>query len=460
MAIGSLINLPFEPTQKEVAALFGWLKPDGKVLFLGYPYERFLASGARDGAQFGKSTDGERTPWAEWYDRDKISRLFGKGYSVSLAVNFGKDNAEFNFFELNKAAALPEAESALFPEHPLAAIPRIDKSGLAPRLRNCLPEIAWEDSAALPLPPAYDDLLDAPVLRYLYHNFRPRRHLEFGTWKGKGARRVIDESQAAVWTVNLWEGETKRDGSWAYGESYKDRDFAGCSVERDGGAVRTDARGMIGLEYLEAGLGSRVSQIYSDSRLWDDEAYPDAFFDSVFVDGGHDAATSRADLYKALRLLRPGGLLLCHDFCPLPEVNAQFPSTVGVTGMLADELPDLKTLCDALFHVEDTWLLCGVRRRETGEEQKRRERALFAQAKTEGLRLAALEAETAARGNEAAVKFEDLPADNAAAGGKGASGVIPKDVPGEKAAANLIMVRRRNPWVRIGLRLGFVRRKD
>jgi hypothetical protein len=178
------------------------------------------------------------------------------------------------------------------------------------------------------------------------------------------------------------------------------------------------------------------------------------------VDGGHDAATSRADLYKALRLLRPGGLLLCHDFCPEPEVNAQFASTVGVAGMLADELPDLKTLCDALFHVKDTWLLCGVRRRETGEEEKRRERALFAQAKAEGLRLAALEAETAAREAQATGKSGDLPGDNAGAEGKGVSGAIPKNVPGEKAAADLIMVRRRNPWVRIGLRLGFVRRKD
>ncbi|GAG34474.1 unnamed protein product, partial [marine sediment metagenome] len=30
------------------------------------------------------------------------------------------------------------------------------------------------------------DIDDSPILRYLYRNFQPRRHLEFGTWQGGG----------------------------------------------------------------------------------------------------------------------------------------------------------------------------------------------------------------------------------------------------------------------------------
>jgi len=36
-------------------------------------------------------------------------------------------------------------------------------------------------------------------------------------------------------------------------------------------------------------------------------------FDVVFVDGAHDLASVRADLTQATRLVRPGGLICCHD---------------------------------------------------------------------------------------------------------------------------------------------------
>ena len=102
VCIGSLINAPFDFTKKQVAGLTKHLQPGGKVLFLGYPYERFLASGAKDGAEFAKITDGERTPWEEWYDAVKITQLFGSKFILNWGVNFGKDNIEFNFFELEK----------------------------------------------------------------------------------------------------------------------------------------------------------------------------------------------------------------------------------------------------------------------------------------------------------------------------------------------------------------------
>lgn len=102
MCIGSLINAPFEFTQKQIGGLMHHLLSGGKVLFLGYPYERFLASGAKDGTEFGKTTDGERTPWMEWYDAVKITQLFGSEFILNWGINYGKDNIEFNFFELEK----------------------------------------------------------------------------------------------------------------------------------------------------------------------------------------------------------------------------------------------------------------------------------------------------------------------------------------------------------------------
>ncbi|HQH70675.1 MAG TPA: hypothetical protein PK360_01215, partial [bacterium] len=57
---------------------------------------------------------------------------------------------------------------------------------------------------------------DSPIFRYLYRHFRPRRHLEFGTWQGTGVLYCLEECEATVWTLNLPRGETLPDGSPAY----------------------------------------------------------------------------------------------------------------------------------------------------------------------------------------------------------------------------------------------------
>ena len=62
-AIGSLHNAPFELARKEVAAVSEFLRPGGKFLLFAYPKERYDQSGARNFREFGRKTDGERTPW-------------------------------------------------------------------------------------------------------------------------------------------------------------------------------------------------------------------------------------------------------------------------------------------------------------------------------------------------------------------------------------------------------------
>lgn len=100
--IGSMHNAPFEFSKKQVAGLTQFLNDNGKVLMLAYPKERFIESGARDFEEFGKMTDGERTPWCEWYDDSKIEDLFGENFRLMWSRNFGKDNIEFNWFDITK----------------------------------------------------------------------------------------------------------------------------------------------------------------------------------------------------------------------------------------------------------------------------------------------------------------------------------------------------------------------
>lgn len=103
LCVGSLINAPFDFTQRQVAALTEHLRPGGCVLMLAYPKERFIAVNARDGAEFGRLTDGPRTPWAEWYDDAKVQALFGPRFRLQQSRNLG-GGIEFNWFELTRIA--------------------------------------------------------------------------------------------------------------------------------------------------------------------------------------------------------------------------------------------------------------------------------------------------------------------------------------------------------------------
>lgn len=209
---------------------------------------------------------------------------------------------------------------------------------------------------------------DDHLLRQVFRQVRPLRHLEFGTWLGEGVLRCVEECDATVWTINLMEGETKPDGQWGYSELETEWLASATSWSQrvkthEGVWVRTDSYGMIGRKYLEAGWGRRVCQIYADSREWDTRAYPDGFFDSAFIDGGHRADVVASDTRQALRLVRGGGLVMWHDFCPLDEVTRACESTREVVRFITEHRKELGKHLTTLFWVEPSWLLFGVRAR-------------------------------------------------------------------------------------------------
>jgi predicted O-methyltransferase YrrM len=189
---------------------------------------------------------------------------------------------------------------------------------------------------------------DAPILRYLYRQIQPRRHLEFGTWSGTGACYCLEHTRASVWTINLPNGEFV-DGTPAYGET----------VEQ--AFHQTDAGMFIGQRYRDAGFGHRVCQIYCDSRQWDTSAYPADFFDSVLIDGGHTPDVVLSDSRKALSVTRSGGLIMWHDFCPDPAVFRHFPSVTGVLEALTGHWGELAPQLRDVFWVQPSFLLIGVR---------------------------------------------------------------------------------------------------
>lgn len=204
------------------------------------------------------------------------------------------------------------------------------------------------------------------ALRYVFRQYRPLRHLEFGTWRGDGVLRCVEECDATVWTINPPQGESNPDGSWTYSE--KDTEawtektpWSETLVTESGVWVRTDAYGLIGRKYLAAGWGKRVCQVYADSREWDTRAYPDGFFDTVFIDGGHSHDVVASDTRQATRLVRPGGLVIWHDYCPVEEVTRACASTRDVVAFITSHVEELRTSFARLFWIEPSWLLVGIR---------------------------------------------------------------------------------------------------
>lgn len=93
LACGSLHHVPFEMARRECRNVLGKLKPDGRWLELVYPRQRWIREGSPAFDRWGKMTDGDRTPWAEWYDAEKLRRRLAPAeFATILDFNFHNDD--------------------------------------------------------------------------------------------------------------------------------------------------------------------------------------------------------------------------------------------------------------------------------------------------------------------------------------------------------------------------------
>jgi SAM-dependent methyltransferase len=96
---GSQINNPFGFARRECGLILRHLKSGGRWIELAYPKERWIREGSPPFRIWGTMTDGEGTPWVEWYDLDKLlRRLAPARFDPILSLNFHND--DFNWFDL------------------------------------------------------------------------------------------------------------------------------------------------------------------------------------------------------------------------------------------------------------------------------------------------------------------------------------------------------------------------
>jgi predicted O-methyltransferase YrrM len=116
-----------------------------------------------------------------------------------------------------------------------------------------------------------------------------RRIFEIGTFEGGTTRFLADKAGegAEVFTLDFPQGA---EVAWA-------------------------SRAQIGAKFRGLAVESRITQLFGDSLKFDFSPY-ERSIDLVFVDAAHDYPHGLADSRTALRLVKPGGVVLWHDFTP------------------------------------------------------------------------------------------------------------------------------------------------
>ena len=198
---------------------------------------------------------------------------------------------------------------------------------------------------------------DAHYLRWLWSSLAPDKHFEFGTWEGFGTSLVLKSTKAHVWTLNLAAGEQGSTGA-QYTES---REPAMREIFLGTKGVASDDASSVGWMYRSLELSDRVTQLFGDSLTFDHLFMGKDSFDTIFIDGGHQVEIVTSDQTKAVEMLRPGGVMVWHDFSVDKRMVDEHPSCQGVASAVAGNMDFLRSQLD-LFWLEGTFLLIGKKR--------------------------------------------------------------------------------------------------
>lgn len=82
---------------------------------------------------------------------------------------------------------------------------------------------------------------------------------------------------------------------------------------RDAARVALDESTFARFLYTGTDVEEKITQLFGDSKAFDETPYRRAC-DLIFVDGSHAYSYVMNDSEKAMRMLRPGGIILWHDY--------------------------------------------------------------------------------------------------------------------------------------------------
>lgn len=160
-------------------------------------------------------------------------------------------------------------------------------------------EVRFVGRGKLPVPGGLGDV-ESWVLAVLAK--RARRLFEFGTCTGKTAYlwAANAPADAVVTTLTLAPDQVAQYAA-----------EAGDDPEAAAAAMAESA--FDGFLYSGTPEAAKIEQLYGDSKAFDETDYVGRC-DLVFVDGSHAYSYVKSDSEKALRMVRPGGLVLWDDY--------------------------------------------------------------------------------------------------------------------------------------------------
>lgn len=172
---------------------------------------------------------------------------------------------------------------------------------------------------------------DAESLATVMRNAKPKVALEIGTANGMATvLMAANAPESKIYTVNIPPEEI----------------LAG-----KGGELTTVAleREHIGIAFRERSL-SNITQIYANTATWKPDI---GIIDVAFIDGCHDTEFVYNDTRKVLRQMKPGGVILWHDFNPDLVKKYDWINSVclGVEKLYREGL-----IRGRIFHIRDSWV--------------------------------------------------------------------------------------------------------
>jgi predicted O-methyltransferase YrrM len=141
-----------------------------------------------------------------------------------------------------------------------------------------------------------------------------RRVLEIGTFDGNTTLNLAANTpeDAQVVTVDLpedWQG--------------------GFQIEVPTDHRNVTDRAVTGRQYRNTPYQAKIIQVLGDSAKIEWEQLPGPF-DLAFIDGCHSYEYATLDTKNVLAHLRPGGIVVWHDYGQIPEVSRAVDETLGL----------------------------------------------------------------------------------------------------------------------------------
>ena len=131
---------------------------------------------------------------------------------------------------------------------------------------------------------------------------KAKRIFEFGTCSGRTTyiMAVNSPEDAEIHTLTLSPEQMAQ-----YARTKDDDDLATAAALKESQYTR--------FYYTDTPVAYKVRQIFSDSKAYDESALK-ASCDLIFIDGSHAYSYVMSDTQKAMSMIKPGGLILWHDY--------------------------------------------------------------------------------------------------------------------------------------------------